>query len=74
MLILQRVVKWCLNNIWWRLGICSSELTPHEQRDKVLFLLPDICTPKENNLNQNSFLGSKGRMDVAYANPWFQNS
>ena len=47
--------------------ICSSELPPHE---KLFFLLPDICTPQEKNfeyLNQNIFLGSNGRMDVACA-------
>ena len=28
--------------------ICWNELTPHEQPDEIIFLLPDICTPKEN--------------------------
>ena len=34
----------------WHTYISSSELTPHEQRDKAIFLLPNICTPKENNV------------------------
>jgi hypothetical protein len=39
--------------------ICSSELT----HMKMIFLLPDMCTPKENNfdfLNQNLFPGFEG--------------
>ena len=40
--------------------ICSSELTPHEQRDKVIFLVPDICTQKEIFLNHNFFPGFEG--------------
>ena len=33
---------------------------------KITFLLPDIYTSKENNVEPKFVLGSKGRMDVAY--------
>ena len=38
---------------------------------KIIFLLPDICTPQEKNFKifwtKIIFLGSNGRMDVACA-------
>jgi hypothetical protein len=39
-----------LPGVWHTLYIyiCWNELTPHEQPDEIIFLLPDICTPKEN--------------------------
>ena len=59
------------------INICAIYVRLNSPPMKIVFLLPDICTPKENNFEifwtKISFRGSKGRMEILHVkNRWFQ--
>ena len=65
--------SWVIFFLGFDVRICSSELTPHGNYFPVARHLHTKGKSFWNMLH-HFFLGSNGRMDVACANRWFQNS